>query len=284
MRANKRTLCIMLFVNIANIVCIATPMHSYAQSMEARPPQAPTPGAAAADASPAYDTDTATSTPLPAPAAAAPGTSTASPSPGGAGSAPLPGTSDTAGGPPRLTSVISLHDAQAWVDRFKNQTVTASPQALDQIATFYEWLLELLDEHNRLATIFTKSESTRSMADTERQTVTKFSHLKIEVLLLKAELLIKLNRYAEAIVPLVDIINSEPLSAAGKEAYKDLQDIGFSEIPAFTSQFPDSSQTPLTSNPYLSSSAHAKTTPVKAAPKSTTAKARRTRYTVYRFH
>jgi hypothetical protein len=280
-------------------MCATVTTCSYAQEMEARPFQAPVPG-----------TDTP-STPLPptAPPATTTSPDTSTSTTESAGSAPLPGTSSTQSLPPRLTSVISLHDAQVWADRFKEQTANASPQLLDQLATFYEWLLELLDEHNRLSSIFAKNENTKSMADTEKQTVAKFNHLKIQVLLLKAELLIKLNRYAEAIMPLVEIVNAEPLSAAGKEAYKDLQDIGFSEIPAFTSLLPDGSEA-LRANipettiapPQYRARTIKRTTAIKASPTKTsatktstkrisskakytaTSRAKRSKYTAYRFH
>ena len=149
------------------------------------------------------------------------------------GSAPTPGVYGTSamGRPGRLLSVISAQDAQTWVAGFKNQARTPSPQLLEQLSGFYEWLLELLDEHNRLAATFGKNENTKPLSNTEKQTVGKLNHLKYEVLLLRAGMLIRLNRPAEAIVPLVDIVNAEPQSAAGKEAYGDLQDIGFSEIP-----------------------------------------------------
>jgi hypothetical protein len=221
----------------AGTICCSTAAGSYAQEQEARPPEAPLPGAQSAPAD-AAATQALQSGGLPP---AAPGLNSQPVQEAGA-SAPVPGSQNPQT-VARLTSVISVHDAETWIERFKNQATNPSPRLLDQLATFYEWLLELLDEHNRLAVTFAKNESTKPLSASEKQTVEKFTHLKNEVLLLKASLLIKLNRYAEAIMPLVDVINAEPMSPAGKQAYKDLQDIGFSEIPDFTRQLIENSDT-----------------------------------------
>jgi hypothetical protein len=237
---------------IASTLCFSTLTQVRAQDTQARPPEAPVPGGSS----------------LPPVAPSAASAPEAASAPVSNASAPVPGAQDAQGTnvPARLTSVVSVHDAQIWLARFKNQCGSPSPQLLEQLAMFYEWLLELLDEHNRLATVFNKNESTKSISETEKQTVTKLVHLKNEVLLLKANLLIKLNRYAEAILPLVDVVNAEPLSTAGKEAYKNLQDIGFSDIPDVSRQSVNSSDAS------LETTSEAQTVSTSITPPKTTAK------------
>ena len=56
----------------------------------------------------------------------------------------------------------------------------------------------------------------------------KFSQLKRDAQLLKADLLIAQKRYPEALNPLVEIVLADPTSATGKTAYQRLKDLGFS--------------------------------------------------------
>jgi hypothetical protein len=113
---------------------------------------------------------------------------------------------------------------------------TTRPGEYQQAINEYcEWLSDMADAHWRLYQAFNKSESTRTQAESERQLNQRFSSLKRQAILLKAEFLIGQKRYPEALAPLVDIAAAEPRSQTGERAYKLLQEIGFSEqLPSTT--------------------------------------------------
>lgn len=285
------------YLIIATVIALLIPSQfcSLAQDFEARPPEAPVPGGVvpqttqSSPPAPAPQLNTSqVSSPPSQPSSNNTDTQSAvQPEQGKepvTSSAPAPGTYDknSMSRPGRLLSVISAQDAQTWVTVFKNQARTPSPQLLEQLSGFYEWMLELLDEHNRLYATFGKNENTRLLSNTEKQTVAKLNHLKNEVLLLRAGILIRLNRPAEAIVPLVDIVNAEPQTAAGKEAYRDLQDIGFSEIPDL-STLPVASTPPTNPTPLTKQTPPTKPTPTtKQTPAGK--QTQRARHQPYRVH
>jgi len=169
------------------------------------------------------------------------------PTPGGGpqvsvppGSAPLPGANPIPA-PARPAALgqpqsgyqqlpLSVSDAQSRLDELKSLLPDSRPQDLQEsIYQLCEWLTDIADAHNRLASSFAKGEATRREAETERQSCHRFSQLKNQAQLLKAELLIKQHRFPEALGPLVDIVVAEPRSATGQAAYKRLKEIGFAE-------------------------------------------------------
>ncbi len=87
----------------------------------------------------------------------------------------------------------------------------------------------MADAHWKLSLALAKSDSMKAAAAQERQSAVKFSSLKHEAGLLKAELFIKQNRLPEALGPLVDIVVAEPKSLIGQAAYEKLKEIGFAE-------------------------------------------------------
>lgn len=122
-------------------------------------------------------------------------------------------------------------DAQARIESLKQTISTARPtkDLQESVYQLCEWLTDMANAHFKLAAVFAKHDATRSQAELERKQALKFSQLKNQAQLLKAELLIRQNRYPEALAPLVDIVANEPRSATGQQAYKRLQQIGFSE-------------------------------------------------------
>jgi hypothetical protein len=101
-----------------------------------------------------------------------------------------------------------------------------------------EWLSDMAEAHQRLSKAFAKSETVKAQAESEHQAALKFVGLRNQVLLLKADILIKQNRFPEALGPLVDIVVAEPQTAVGKEAYKKLKEIGFAEALEIKSALP----------------------------------------------
>lgn len=127
---------------------------------------------------------------------------------------------------------LSAADAQAQIEDLKTLLPQARPgDVQSRVERLCEWLSDMADAHYKLGTTFGKSDSTAGAADSEKQAARQFSQLKNQALLIKADLLIRQQRYPEALSPLVDIVIAEPRSATGQAAYKRLKEIGFSQEP-----------------------------------------------------
>ena len=159
------------------------------------------------------------------------------PIPGEASPAPfhVPNEGKSAGAPRRGESLyqqlpISAEEARIRIEDLSNRLAVSRPDDVkDGIYTLSEWLQDVADAHWRLFKAFEKSDATKVQANKEKDIALKFSSLKNRAKLLKADLLIKQNRYPEALGPLVEIVSAEPTSQTGQDAYKRLVDMGFSE-------------------------------------------------------
>ncbi len=122
-------------------------------------------------------------------------------------------------------------DAQTRIETLKQAISTARPskELQESVYQLCEWLTDMANAHYKLSAVFSKHDATKQQSELEKKQAQKFSQLKNQAQLLKAELLIRQNRYPEALAPLVDIVANEPRSATGQQAYKRLQQIGFSE-------------------------------------------------------
>lgn len=130
---------------------------------------------------------------------------------------------------------LSYDQARLRVIELRTMLQVSRPQDVqEKIFHLCEWLSDMADAHWKLSQALAKNESTRQASLQERQAALKFSSLKHEANLLKAELFIKQNRLPEALGPLVDIVVAEPKSATGLSAYEKLKEIGFSEEVAET--------------------------------------------------
>lgn len=153
--------------------------------------------------------------------------------------APVPGSSESAS-VRKLSAYkqlpLGIADAQARIAEL-NTLVRSSnnPATQESVYQMCEWLADMAEAHQRLSNSFAKSEPTKAQSEAERQAALKFSQLRNQTLLLKAQLLIKQSRYPEALNPLVDIVVAEPRSATGQQAYKLLKEIGFSQEPEIKS-------------------------------------------------
>ena len=147
--------------------------------------------------------------------------------------APIPGNMPAPSGPQSAYQQLPLNhlDAQARIETLKQTISTARPtkDLQESVYQLCEWLTDMANAHYKLSGVFAKHDATKAQAELERKQAQKFSQLKNQAQLLKAELLIRQNRYPEALAPLVDIVANEPRSATGQQAYKRLQQIGFSE-------------------------------------------------------
>src|SRR5262249_1539771 len=118
---------------------------------------------------------------------------------------------------------ICPEDAKVKIDELKTLMMVSRPQdLLGRVNNLCEWLAELTDAHYKLANAFSRQDSTKAMAQSERSALQRLTQLKNEAVLLKAQLLIKLNRTPEALAPLVDIVIADPKGSVGQAAYRQL--------------------------------------------------------------
>lgn len=153
--------------------------------------------------------------------------------------APVPGASESASAR-KLSAYkqlpLGIADAQARIAELNSQVQSSNnPATQESVYQMCEWLADMAEAHQRLSNSFAKSEPTKAQSEAEHLAAGKFSQLKNQALLLKAQLLIKQSRYPEALNPLVDIVVAEPRSATGQQAYKLLKEIGFSQEPELKS-------------------------------------------------
>lgn len=125
---------------------------------------------------------------------------------------------------------LNIDDAKVRITELRNLLSVSRPQDVQEsIFQLSEWLSDMADAHWKLSLALAKNDSMKAAAAQERQSAVKFSSLKHEAGLLKAELFIKQNRLPEALGPLVDIVVAEPKSLIGQAAYEKLKEIGFAE-------------------------------------------------------
>lgn len=162
------------------------------------------------------------------------------PVPGSSYSAPVPGQPTQMAIPTRSSSgsmtgydklPLNAGNAQARLEELRNLMSASRPKEFqDAIAEYCDWLSDMADAHWKLSQTFSKHETTKSSAESERQLALRFGQLKRQAMLLKAEFLITQRRYPEALGPLVDIVVAEPRTETGQQAYRLLQEIGFSDV------------------------------------------------------
>ena len=169
-----------------------------------------------------------------------PGGPTAGPSFAAPMGGPIP-TQPPAAAPPTVVGPVHVPSAYQQLPTRANDAesriaelrcllpVSSAKELQDPIYQLCEWLDDMVAAHNKLANSFSRHESTKVQLEAERRAVEKFSHLKNDATLLKADLLIQQQRYPEALAPLIEIVSSEPRTATGQAAYRRLKDIGFAE-------------------------------------------------------
>jgi hypothetical protein len=125
---------------------------------------------------------------------------------------------------------LNIDDAKVRITELRNLLSVSRPQDVQEsVFQLCEWLSDMADAHWKLSLALAKNDSMKAAAAQERQSAVKFSSLKHEAGLLKAELFIKQDRLPEALGPLVDIVVAEPKSIIGQAAYEKLKEIGFAE-------------------------------------------------------
>ena len=127
---------------------------------------------------------------------------------------------------------ISLYDAKQRLAELRAALQVSRPEELSvHVNHLCEWLADSADAHYKMASAFTKHDTLKPEAQAEKLAATRFSQLKNQAQLLKADILIAERRLPEALAPLVDIVLNEPTSATGQTAYDRLKEMGFSDEP-----------------------------------------------------
>lgn len=125
---------------------------------------------------------------------------------------------------------LCIADAKIRLQQLKTMAAGSRPQdAIESVNQFLRWMADMVDAHNRISAVFAKNDATKPQSLAEKQTANKFTNMRQQGQLLKANLLIDAHRYPEALAPLVEIVISSPHEITGRTAYKRLQDLGFSE-------------------------------------------------------
>ncbi|MBS1953060.1 MAG: hypothetical protein JST89_02680 [Cyanobacteria bacterium SZAS-4] len=200
----------------ALLLCLSSMAPCHAQGGSPLPGNegvAPMPGAELRPSAPAYPPENVQRLSAPAPVPQ----QTQAPTPGRKGSAAyghLP---------------LTVKDAKNRLVELRTAMAASGPSGLhDPIYQLSEWLADSADAHIKMAAAFSKHDDMKAQCAAEHQIGMKFSQLKRDAQLLKADLLIAQKRYPEALNPLVEIVLADPTSATGKTAYQRLKDLGFS--------------------------------------------------------
>lgn len=146
----------------------------------------------------------------------------------------VPAPANPAGGKRLQYGELPLNpdDAKAKIIELENLLAISRPQDLqERVYQLCEWLGDMSEAHNKLANVFSRRENMKGQSAAERQSAQRFAQLRNQAQLLKADLLIGLHRFPEALAPLIDIVVAEPTSGTGQAAYKRLRELGFSPEP-----------------------------------------------------
>ncbi len=130
---------------------------------------------------------------------------------------------------------ISIEGIKAAVEDMKGKAARNEPVE-ESVNKYLNWLDGLIRAHNKLAGSFAKQDRLQVACETERDLSRRLYQIKDQVLYLKAQALIKSDRWAQAMPILVDIAAVEPQSPLGQAAYLRLKQAGFSPetIPAIS--------------------------------------------------
>ena len=125
-----------------------------------------------------------------------------------------------------IYSVKKLEEATKLVNEGKNN------DAEKLLLEISEWLTTVTEYHFNLFQVFNKSSNSSaftSQGKLEKAHALDFGNLRDQSYFLLAKVYINQNKLKDAMKLLVDIVKSQPETELGKEAYKTLQTIKFSD-------------------------------------------------------
>ena len=106
----------------------------------------------------------------------------------------------------------------------KSGNYAAAKQTVDSVS---EWIADAAEYHTDLFKTLKKVENADTQATIERDAAIKFAVMRDKVLFLQAKIFIHDGQKRKAVDNLVEVVKSQPNTELGFQAYKLLQDIGF---------------------------------------------------------
>ena len=106
----------------------------------------------------------------------------------------------------------------------KSNNFSAAKQTIDSVN---QWASDATEYHTDLFKTLKKIENADSQANIERELAIKFATMRDKILFLQAQIFIHDGLKRNAVENLVEVVKSQPNSELGFQAYKILQDIGF---------------------------------------------------------
>lgn len=106
----------------------------------------------------------------------------------------------------------------------KSNNFSTARQNIDSVN---QWVSDATEYHTDLFKTLKKLENADAQANIERDLAIKFATMRDKLLFLQAQVLIHDGLKRKAVENLVEVMKSQPNSDLGFQAYKILQDIGF---------------------------------------------------------
>jgi len=123
-----------------------------------------------------------------------------------------------------LGSAYAENSIQKIEFYIKSNNYSAAKQTLDSVN---QWVSDATEYHTDLFRTLKKIDNADAQANIERDLAIKFATMRDKILFLQAQIYIHNGQKREAVENLIDVITSQPNSELGFQAYKLLQDIGF---------------------------------------------------------
>ncbi|HBG48436.1 MAG TPA: hypothetical protein DDW90_02810 [Cyanobacteria bacterium UBA9971] len=115
----------------------------------------------------------------------------------------------------------SIKKTEAYI---KANNYAAAKQTLN---TVNQWVSDAAEYHTDLFKTLKKVDNADAQANIERDLAIKFATMRDKIWFLQAQIYIHDGQKREAVENLVDVVSSQPTSELGFQAYKLLQNIGF---------------------------------------------------------
>lgn len=115
----------------------------------------------------------------------------------------------------------SIKKAESFI---KSNNFASAKQMLEQVAG---WVSAAAEYHTDLFRTLKKLENADAQANIERELAIKFATMRDKISFLQAQVYIHSGQKRNAVENLVDVVKSQPDSELGFQAYRLLQDIGF---------------------------------------------------------
>ena len=123
-----------------------------------------------------------------------------------------------------LGTVYAENSIKKTESYIKSNNYSAAKQTLDSVN---QWVSDAAEYHTDLFKTLKKVDNSDVQANIERDLAIKFATMRDKILFLQAQIFVHNGQKRQAVANLVDVVNSQPTSELGFQAYKILQNIGF---------------------------------------------------------